>query len=179
VNRLLLVVLVGAALTVFAGRTSAAAPTRLTLTVPPSVGLGEEITVEARLVSADGKPAAGASLTLYQVGAVGQRAMAKATTDEKGAAAFRHAEYTVADLTFRVDFVGSAEYGASHADADVHVTGIDVPPSVGMAHTPSLLVKGVLVSVLGGVWLTYLYAASHVLRLMREKPDAREHHSTH
>ncbi len=167
-NKLLLVVLVGAALTLSAGRTSAATPTRLTLVVPPSVGIGEEITVEARLVTPDGKPAAGASLTLYQVGAVGQRIMARATTDEKGAAQFLHSEFTVADLSLRVAFAGDGRYGPAAADADIAITGVEVPPAVSMSHTPGPLVKGALFSILGAVWITYGFAASCIVRVIRQ-----------
>jgi hypothetical protein len=170
----------GAALELHVATVSAAAPatakipTRLMLTVPASVGMGEEIAIEARFTTADGRPVPGAVLTLSQVGAVGQRAMGRATTDEKGAASFFHNEFTLAALSLRVAFAGDAQYGPATADADLEITGIEVPPAVPMSHTPSPLVKAVLFSVLGSVWATYLFAVSYIFRITREGRDTKE-----
>ncbi len=113
------------------------------------------------------------TITLFQVGAVGQRPMGRATTDEKGAASFLHHEYTLAHLSLRVAFPGDARLGPSQAEADVEITGIEVPPAVVMSHTPSPFVKVVLFSVLGTVWITYAFAGSCILRIVRDGRRAK------
>ncbi len=164
----IIAVLTATALTLLAARASAATPTHLSVTLPESVGMGEDIAIEARLTTSDGQPVAGATLTLFQVGAVGQRPMGQATTDEKGVASFLHHEFTLAHLSLRVGFPGDPRLGPSRAEADVTITGVEVPPSVTMSHTPSPLVKAVLFSVLGAVWLTYTFAGSCILRVFRD-----------
>lgn len=156
-----------AALAISAGGAVAATPTRLTITAPPTAGMGEDITVEARLSAADGQLLAGATLDLFQVGAVGERVLARVTTDEKGEASFVHNEFTVAHLALRVRFAGDAQHGPAMAQAHLEIFGIEVLPAVVMAHTPSPLVKGVLFSLLGAVWLTYAFAGLCVLRIVR------------
>lgn len=163
-----------AVLGVLVGSAAAAAvPTRLTLTAPSSVELGEEILLEARLVTADGQPVAGASLELRQVGAVGERMMAQATTDADGAAMFVHREYSVAALALRVAFPGSPAASSSHADTLVGISGVEPKPAVIMAHAPSPLVKGTLFVLLGTIWLTYIYAASRVVHVARDTQGGR------
>ena len=153
---------------IITGRATAAVSTRLSVTGPSTVGLGEEISVEARLTTADDRPIAGAVLTLFQVGAVGQRAMSTATTDAQGVAWFLHNEFTVAYLSLRVAYAGDAVRVPESADLSVEVTGIEVTPAVVMPHTPSLPVKTVFFLLLGTVWLTYAFAASSILRIVRE-----------
>lgn len=157
----------------YAGLVSAAAPTNLAVTAPPTVGVGEDFTVEAMLRTADGRPLAGAPLTLFQVGAVGERSMAQATTDEKGMAYYNHSEFTVAHLSLRVRFAGNAEHAPAAAQTDVEISGIDVPPAVAMAHTPGPLVKTVLFSILGAVWLTYVFAGSCIVRIVRHSSESK------
>ncbi len=169
----IIAVLAAATLTLPAARASAATPTHLTVTLPQSVGLGEDIVIEARLTAADGQPVAGAVLTLFQAGAVGQRSMGQATTDERGVASFLHHEFTLAHLSLRVGFPGDTRLGPSRAEAGVAITGVEVPPSVTMSHTPSPLVKAILFSVLGAVWMTYAFAASCTLRIIREDRGAK------
>ncbi len=146
---------------------AAAIPTHLRLTLPPAVEIGGEIMVEAALTTADGVPVAGAMLTLFQVGAVGQRLMARTPTDERGLASFLFSEFTVPHLDLRVVFPGDGAHGSSVVDAAVDVSGIDLPPSVLMAHNPGPLTKSVLFSILAAVWLTYGFAASCVVRVTR------------
>lgn len=153
---------------VFAASAETAAPTQVTLTAPPAVELGEEIQLDARLLTADGRPVPGAALQLLQVGAVGVRMIAQATTDAQGSASFVHREYTVPALTLRVAFPGSPVQAAAHADVSVTVSGVEVKPSVVMIHSPGLAVKTTLFLLLGGVWLTYMYAASRVARVALE-----------
>ena len=155
---------------VFAASAEAAAPaaTRLTLTGPATVELGEEIELEARLLTAGGAPLAGAVLELRQVGAVGERVIGEATTDAQGGAFLSHREYTVPVLTLRVAFRGTPAQAASHADFSVTVTGIEVEPSVVMTHSPGPAIKTTLFLLLGSVWLTYIYAASRVARVALE-----------
>jgi hypothetical protein len=146
----------------------AVVPTRITLSAPAFVEIGEDISIEARLTTLDGLPLTGRTLTLYQVGAVGQRVMARETTDEKGVAWFLHNEFTVPFLALRVVFAGDGQYGSSQADVRVEVRGIKVPPSVPMSHSPSPLTKAVLFTILGAVWLTYAYAGTCIVRIIRE-----------
>ncbi len=153
---------------IITGRATAALPTHLSVTGPSTVGLGEEISVEARLTTADDRPIAGAVLTLFQVGAVGQRAMSTATTDAQGVAWFLHSEFTVAFLSLRAAYTGDAVHAPASADLTVEITGIEVAPAVVMPHSPSLPVKAVLFLLLGIVWLTYAFAASSILRIVRE-----------
>ena len=160
--------LAAAALTLLAARASAATPTQLTVTAPESVDMGGDIVIEARLTASDGQPVPGAALTMFQVGAVGQRPMGRATTDEKGVASFLHQEYTLAHLSLRVSFPGDARLGPSQAEAEITIAGIKVPPSVTMSHTPSSFVKTILFSVLGTVWITYAFAGSCILRIFRD-----------
>jgi len=68
VKPLPIVVLVVSAVAALAAAAQAAVPTHLTVNAPASVGLGEEIILEARLATADGQPVAGARLELRQVG---------------------------------------------------------------------------------------------------------------
>ena len=150
---------------VFAASAEAASPTRVTLTAPSAVELGEEIELEARLLTAGGAPLAGAVLEIRQVGAVGERVIGEATTDAQGVAFLTHREYTVPVLTLRVAFRGTPAQAASHADVSVTVTGIEVEPSVVMTHSPGPAIKTTLFLLLGSVWLTYIYAASRVVRL--------------
>ena len=147
---------------VFAASAEAAVPTRVTLTAPSAVELGEDIQLDARLLTADGRPVPGAALELRQVGAVGERMIAQATTDAQGSASFVHREYTVPALNLRVAFPGNPAQAAAHADVSVSISGIEVEPSVVMAHSPGPLIKGTLFLLLGSVWLTYVYAASRV-----------------
>ncbi len=147
---------------------TAAAPTRLSVSRPPIVGLGEEISLEAHLTAADGRPIAGAVLTLLQVGAVGQRVMTTATTDAQGVAWFSHNEFTVTPLSLRIVYAGDSTQAPAGVDLTVEVTGIEVPPAVVMPHAPTLLVRSVLFLLLGTVWLTYAFAASSILRIVRE-----------
>ncbi len=156
------------ALAAHVGLAASVAPTSLTITAPPSVGMGEDITVEARLSTAIGEPLARVPLSLSQVGAVGEREMAQATTDEKGVASFLHTEFTIAHLLLRVRFAGDAKHGPSAATTRVEISGIDVPPAVVMVDTPSPLVKAVLFSILGAVWLTYTFAGSCIIRIVRQ-----------
>lgn len=153
-----------------------ATATRLLLTAPGAVGMGEEIVIGARLTTVDGQAVAGAVLTLYQVGAVGQRKIDAATANENGVASFAHSELAVAQLTLRVVFAGSAQHGASQADAQVEITDIEIPPAIVMAHAPGSLTKGILFSILGAVWLTYLFAASCVLRIIRSSGEIQPAH---
>ncbi len=155
------------ALGTYVGLASAAAPTTLSITAPSSVGAGEDIAVEATLRTAGGESLAGVPLTLFQVGAVGEREMARATTNEKGVAVFRHTESTVADLSLRVRFGGDAKHAPAAAEARVEISGLDTPSAVVMPHTPSPLVKTVLFTILGGVWLTYAFAGSCIIRIFR------------
>lgn len=148
---------------------AAGIPTALTMTAPSAVDLGEELVVEARLTTADGHPVAGVPLTLRQVGAVGERTMAEATTDAGGAASFVHREYTVAALTLKVAFAGNTSYGPSQAEVTVAIAGVEAKPAVVMSHAPGPLTKGILFGLLGSVWLTYLFAASRVVRVARDK----------
>jgi len=150
--------------------TAVAAPaaTRVTLTGPATVRLGEEIALEARLLTSAGAPVGGAVLELRQVGAVGERVITTSTTDAQGTAFLVHREYTVPLLTLRVAFRGSAVLAASHADLSVTVQGIEVEPSVIMAHSPGISIKIPLFLLLGSVWLTYIYAASRVARVALE-----------
>ncbi len=164
----LVLLTVVAALGVTTGRAAAALPTRLTVTGPSTVGLAEEISLEARLMTADGRPIEGAALTLFQVGAVGQRAMSTTTTDAQGVAWFLHSEFTVAYMSLRVVYAGDAVHTPASADLAAEVTGIEVAPAVVMRHAPSPLVKTVLFLLLGTVWLTYAFAASSILRIVRE-----------
>ncbi len=167
-SRVWIIAAAGAVLAIWSVQASAAAPTRLSVTAPASTGMGEEITVEARLTTGEGQPVAGAALTLSQVGIVGQRTMARATTDEQGLASFLHAEFTLAALSLRVAFAGNAGLSPSHADLEVEITGIAVPPAVAMGHAPGPLAKMVLFAVLGSVWLTYAFAASFIVRIRRD-----------
>ncbi len=164
--RLLLAVLLAAGvLGVFAGPAQAAVPTRISVSAPAAVDLGEEIVLDATLLTADGQPVAGERLELRQVGAVGERTMAGAATDARGRASFTHREFMVAALTLRVAFAGTSAYEPSRADVQVSISGIEPQPAVMMSHTPGPLVKGTLFFVLGSVWLTYIYAASRVIRV--------------
>lgn len=144
------------------------AATRVTLTGPESVGLGEEIGLEARLLTAAGAPIAGAVLELRQVGAVGERVITTSTTDAQGNAYLSHREYTVPWLTLRVAFRGTTLQAASSAEVSVTVNGIEVEPSVVMSHSPSVSIKTTLFLVLATVWLTYAYAASRAARVALE-----------
>lgn len=161
-------VLVVSALGACAASAQAATPTRLVLTAPSSVALGEEILLEARLTTNGGQPVAGAGLELRQVGAVGERVMAQAVTDAEGRASLGHREYSVSALTLRVAFHGSPSYGPSRADTLVAISGVEAAPTFVMSHAPSPLVKGILFSLLGSIWLTYVYAASRVARVARD-----------
>lgn len=161
------------ALSALAGAAAAAVPTRVALTAPTSVDLGEEILLEARLVTADGQPVADAPLELRQVGAVGERVMAQSTTDADGTATFVHREYSVASLALRVAFAGGPAASASHADVLITINGVEPKPAVVMSHAPSLLVKGILFSLLGTIWFTYIYAVSRVVRVARETGGGR------
>ena len=143
----------------------AAVPTRVTLTSPSSVETGEEIPLKARLLTDGGRPVGGVRLELRQVGAVGERVMAEATTDGTGVATFVHREYTIPALTLRIVFRGNASFAEAQADRRVVVNGLGAQPAVVMSHTPSPLVKGTLFSLLATVWLTYLYSASRVAYL--------------
>ncbi|HET6948615.1 MAG TPA: hypothetical protein VFJ45_12465 [bacterium] len=148
-------------------RSAVAAPadTRLTLSGPSAVELGEEIALEARLLTGGGAPIPGAVLELRQVGAVGERGLRQATTDAQGMALLTHREYSVPVLTLRATFAGTSALAPAHADLRVTVNGVRVPPSVAMAHRPGLAIKTALFLLLGTVWLTYLYAASRVARV--------------
>lgn len=167
-SRGLVVILVLAGVCTSAGAVDAQPSTRLTLSAPQTVALGDEIELEARLLSGAGRPVPGAVLELRQVGAVGERVIAQETTDAQGTAFFVHREYTVPLLTLRVAFRGGAGQAAAYADAVVPVSGIELRPSVVMAHSPSPAIKGVLFLLLGSVWLTYIYAASRVARVALE-----------
>lgn len=162
---LLVVLLAAVVLEVFAAPAQAAAPTRISVTAVAAVELGEEIVLDATLLTADGQPVAGERLELRQVGAVGERTMAGAETDASGRASFMHREFMVAALTLRVAFAGTGAHAPSRADVQVSISGIEPQPAVVMSHTPGPLVKGTLVLVLGSVWLTYIYAASRVIRV--------------
>ncbi len=157
-----------ALLTCAASTLAAPAATRVVLTGPQSVALGEEIGLEARLLTAAGAPVSGAALELRQVGAVGERFITTSTTDAQGNAYLSHREYTVPWLTLRVAFRGTAVQAPSHADLSVAVNGIEVPPSVVMSHSPAASIKTLLFLVLATVWLTYAYAASRAVRLALE-----------
>lgn len=166
-------------LLLLAASAQAAVPTRLSLTAPSSVGLGEEILLGARLTTTDGQPVVGVRLELRQVGAVGERIMAQAETDAEGRVSFAHREYSIPVITLQVAFQGSMSFTAARAEARVEITGIEPEPAVVMSHTPGPLVKGILFSVLATVWLTYLYAASRVARLAfdRDGRSARSRRS--
>ena len=162
-----IVIALAVAWTILAFPAQAAPAPRLTLTGPEQVALGEEILVGARLVGSDGRPLSGAVIELRQVGAVGERVIAEETTDGQGSASFVHREYTVPLLTLRAVVRGGAGQAAS-ADVVVSVSGIELPPSVVMAHAPGPAIKTALVLLLGSVWLTYLYAASRVAHVAIE-----------
>lgn len=164
-KRLTVAILVAYGLAVLAASAQAASPTRLTLSAPEAVGLGEEIFVEATLVTGDGQAVAGERLEFRQVGVVGERVIAEAATDARGQALFIHREFMVPALTLRVAYAGTPAHGPSQADVQVAVDGIEPQPAVVMSHTPSPLVKATLSLVLGSVWLTYIYAASRVIRV--------------
>lgn len=170
-NRVTTSLLAAFVLVLAGGPAYGAMAVRLVLTAPAAVGMGEEIIVEVRLTTVDGRAVAGAVLTLYQVGAVGQHKMGTATTNENGVASFAHSEYTVAHLALRVIFAGDAQHEPGQADAEVAITDVEIPPAVVMAHAPGSLVKGILFSILGAVWLTYLFAASCVIRIIRSSGE--------
>lgn len=168
-KRLMIIALMLLVFVIVAAPASAApAATRVTLTGPASVRLGEEIGLEVRLLTAEGAPIAGTRLELRQVGAVGERVITTGTTDAQGTAYLGHREYTVPQLTLRVAFRGTAVYSASHADISVTVTGIEAAPSVVMSHSPATSIKIPLFLVLATVWLTYVYAASRAVRVALE-----------
>jgi len=169
VKPLPIVVLVVSAVAALAAAAQAAVPTHLTVNAPASVGLGEEIILEARLATADGQPVAGARLELRQVGAVGERMIAEAQTDAEGTASFVHREYSVAALSLRVAFAGSPSRSGSQADTLVTISGVEPERGVVMSHAPGPLAKGTLFLVLGAVWLTYIYAVSRVVRVRLDK----------
>lgn len=150
------------------------AATRVELVGPPTVAVGEEFEIEARLRTTEGVPIAGAVLELRQVGAVGERGIDEAATDAQGTAFLIHREYTVPVLTLRVVFRGTAAHAPSYADVSVDVTGIEVEPPVIMSHSPGPAVKTTLFLLLGSVWFTYVYAASRVVRVAREDRRIRE-----
>jgi len=133
----------------------------------------EDITIDAQLVTVDERPVPGAVLTLSQVGVVGQRVMQRVKTDEKGAASFLHNEFTLAHLAVRVAFAGDAQFASAAADAEIAIAGVEVPPAVPMSHAPGLVVKAALFSVLGAVWITYLFAASCIVRVVRDGRGAK------
>ncbi len=172
-RRIWIVALAGASLLLWVPPADAATPTRLVLTTPSSVGVGEDITIDAQLVTVDGRPVPGAVLTLSQVGVVGQRVMQRVKTDEKGAASFLHNEFTLAHLAVRVAFAGDAQFASAAADAEIAIAGVEVPPAVPMSHAPGLVVKAALFSVLGAVWITYLFAASCIVRVVRDGRGAK------
>ncbi|MBI4280446.1 MAG: polysulfide reductase NrfD [Armatimonadetes bacterium] len=190
IGRPLVILLAAGALAAGAARASAASapvapgeqakmPTRLTVSAPTSVEMGEDLMVEARLTTADGQPLAGAAVILFQVGAVGERVMARAATDEKGMASFRHNEYTIPHITLRVTFAGDARHAPARGGAEVEITGVKVPPSVSMRHTPGPLTRAAIFLVLGGVWLTYAYAGSFILRIARSERVGKGGASAH
>ena len=76
-------------------------------------------------------------------------------------------------LTLRVAFHGSPSYGPSRADTLVAISGVEVAPTLVMSHAPSPLVKGILFSLLGSIWLTYVYAASRVALVARDTRPGR------
>jgi len=157
-----------AALALAGPAAAAPAPTRMTLTGPEVAELGDEIELEARLRTAGGAPIPEAVLEFRQVGAVGERVIGEVTTDAQGVAFLSHREYTVPALTLRVAFRGTPAQAASHADVSVAISGIEVEPSVVMTHSPGLAIKTTLFLLLGSVWLTYIYAASRVARVVFE-----------
>ena len=157
-----------ATLTLAATTLAAPAATRVILTAPAAVELGEPIEIEARLLTSSGVPIAGAALELRQVGAVGERVIGQSTTDAQGTAFLSHREYMVPWLTLRVAFRGTALQAASYADVSVTVNGIEVEPSVVMSHSPGVSIKTALFLVLATVWLTYIYAASRAARVALE-----------
>lgn len=162
-----------------ATQAGAAMPTRLGLAAPRSVEVGEDLTIEARLTTGNGRPVPGATVRLFQVGAVGQRVMAEATTDDNGAVSFLHQEYTLASIVLRVAFAGNTRLAPSQADAEVEVTGIEVSPAVTMSHAPGPLAKGVLFLVLGSVWATYVFAGACVFRIIRDAREAKRGGRSH
>ncbi len=151
---------------------------RLSVEAPREAGLGDQVTLTARLVAADGSPVPGASIEFLTPGnwgpeIEGEIDLGEAKTDAAGVARLTFRAQRAGDLDVTARFEGDARFAPASAEAATQVTGhfqlftIEMP-EVSLAATR--YGPWVLAAVLALVWGLYLYVARLVLRIA-EAPD--------
>ena len=132
--RWLTAALVALALVLVAGRVALAEgtgsePTAMSIGTPTTAGMGQTVTLQARLVDDTGSPIEKAAIdfvtpTSFLSGS-GDVVVARAVTDKQGLAVARYQVRSAGQTTVRAEYKGDDRYAATTATAQMTIVGTD------------------------------------------------------
>jgi len=154
-----------------------AAPTRepptprLELQLPAETGLGEEVRLEALLLTSRGRPLVGERITFFAEAAWsedlrGEMVLGTAFTDETGTAVIATDLRTSGEIPIGARFAGNERFTPATVTGTIAVTGDE---QLYTPDTPLRLPSGAwwLLGLVAAVWGTYLLVARQVLGVAR------------
>lgn len=150
----------------------AAEPTRVVVTAPPEVSLGDTVTVRVAVTDGKGAPVAGATVTLLTPAtfgsASGEMKLGQATTDAAGRASIAYEARSEGQQTLIARFAGNRSYAPAEASQSFSVTG-----SAQLFHQEAgVKVPGIgvwiLAVLLSAFWSVYMVVMVLITRIARE-----------
>ena len=140
---------------VVAPMAAAGAASAMNMAAPSAATLGQQVTLQARLVDNSGKPIANAVVDFVSpatfLGTSGDVVVAWATTDKTGLASATWQVRRNGALTIRAVFAGDTKHGPAQATAKMTVTG-DRQLYVPQAGVQVPLLNKAPVAALAGLW---------------------------
>lgn len=154
----------------------AAEPTRVQVTAPPEVSLGDTVTVRVAVTDGKGAPVAGAAVVLLSPATFGSASsemkLGQAVTDASGRASFSYEGRREGEQTLIARFSGNGSYAPAEASVALSVKG-----SAQLYHQEAgVKVPGIgvwiLVLLLSAFWSIYMVVMVHITLIARQGREA-------
>lgn len=147
-------------------------PTRIMLTAVTNspVVLGNTVKMEANLQDVSGAAIEGATVRFYRFasflsGAQGLMEIGEAITDSNGVAALEYLSREEGDIQVTVVYEGDSQYASSQSSTNFLVGGDKQLYEAEAGIRVPFVGKWLLVAALSGIWATFLFVVTLVLRI--------------